>query len=227
MHRGQIQAAGEEFHEFFAIEGDAATGTAERERGTDDDWKANFAGELQSVLKIVHKRGLGNVESDLLHRVFEEESVLGFLDGRDVRANKLRVVLLEHPAVRKLDRKIQRGLAAHGRKNGETRTGREFALETNDFFQVLARERLDISAIGDLGIGHDSRRIRVGEHHFVALGLERLAGLRARVIELCRLPDDDGPGAEDEDFRDVSAFGHLGRRYPFHSSIIFVKSLNR
>src|SRR5207302_9642805 len=112
-------------------------------------------------------------------------------------------------AGRKLGRKMQRGQTSHGRKYGESRTGREFARETNDSSQVLARERLDIGAISDLGIGHDSRRIRVGEHHFVALGLERLAGLGARVVELRRLPDDDRPGAEDQDLRDVVATGHV------------------
>src|SRR5205807_6404230 len=129
--------------------------------------------------------------------------------GRDVRTNKLRVVLLEHATVRKLDRQIQSRLPANRRQNSESGARRKLALETNDFFQVLARERLDVSAVGNLGIGHDSRRIRVGEHHFVALGLERFAGLRARVVELRRLPDDDGPGAEDQDLRDVVATGHV------------------
>src|SRR5579864_5434739 len=209
VHRGEIEAAGEEFHELFAIEGDAATGTAERERGTDDDRKANLAGELQSVLKIVHQRGLGNVESDLLHRVLEEEPVLGFLDGRDVRADELRVVLLEHATVRKLNRQVQSRLPANSGQNSETGAGRKLALEPDDFFQVLARERLDVSAIGNLRVGHDGRRVRVRQHHFVALGLERLTGLGARVIELRRLPDDDGPGAEDQNFRDVIATWHV------------------
>ena len=31
---------------------------------------------------------------------------------------------------------------------------------------------------------------------------------RARIIELARLPDDDGASADDEDRGDVSAFGH-------------------
>ena len=37
----------------------------------------------------------------------------------------------------------------------------------------------------------------------IALLLERLAGLRARVVELAGLADDDRPGADDQNLRDV------------------------
>ena len=83
--------------------------------------------------------------------------------------------------------------------------GRQLALDADDFFQIFARERLDVSAVGELRIGHDGGRIGVGQHHFKALGLERLAGLRAGVVELRRLANDDGARADDQDFRDVSS----------------------
>ena len=89
--------------------------------------------------------------------------------------------------------KIQRGLSADGRQNGESGAGRHLALDADDLFQIFARERLDVSAVGDLRIGHDGGRVRVHQHHFVALGLERLAGLRAGVIELADWPMTMGP----------------------------------
>ena len=122
---------------------------------------------------------------------------------------RMHVVFFQHAAVGKFDRQIQRGLSADGRQHGKTRARRHFPLDADNLFQIFERERLNISAVGDLRVGHDGRRIRVGQHHFIALRLERLAGLRAGVIKLRRLPNDDGPGAEDQDFRDVSAFGHL------------------
>ena len=204
----EIEAARQQFHEFFAIEGNAATCAAQRERWPNDDREADFSGEFEAVFEIVNERGLGNVEADLLHRVFEEEAIFSLLDRRDVCADEKRVVFVEHAAVGEFDRKVERGLSADGGQNSETCAWRHLALDTDDFFQVLAGERLDVSAVGDLGVGHDGRRIRVRQHHFVALSLERLAGLRAGVIELGRLPDDDGAGAEDQDFRDVVASRH-------------------
>ncbi len=177
-------------------------------RRADDDWEADLSGELEAVFEIVDQRGFRHVEADLLHRVFEEQTVFGFLDGFDVGADQLHVVFLEHAAVGKFDGEVERGLSADGGQNGESRAGRHLALDANDLFQIFAGERLDVSAVGDLGIGHDGGRVRVGQHDLIALGLERLAGLRAGVVELGRLADDDGAGAEDQDFRDVGAFGH-------------------
>ena len=132
----------------------------------------------------------------------------------------------------------------------------------NNFFQIFARQRLDVSAVGDLRIGHDGGRVGIGQHHLESLGLERLASLRPGVIKLRRLANDDRARADDQDLRDVSSFAalvvdlHLSKinsviptdsvdstlanqrrvegpalpvsyRYPFHSSIIFTKSLNR
>ena len=151
---------------------------------------------------------LGHVEADLLHRVFEEEAVFGFLDGLDIGADEIDVVLVEHAAVGEFDGEVERGLSANGGQNGEACARRHLALDADDLFQILAGERLDVSAVGDLGVGHDGRRIRVGKHHFESLSLERLAGLGAGVIKLGRLADDDGAGAEDQDFRDVVASRH-------------------
>ncbi len=182
--------------------------------GPHDDREADLAGELQAVFQIVDQRRLGNIEADLLHRVFEEQPVFGLLDRGDIRADQLHVVLLEHAAVSEFDRKIQRGLSADGGQDGESRARRQLALDANDFFQIFARERLDVSAVGELRIGHDGGRIGIHQHHFEALGLERLASLRAGVIKLRRLANDDGAGADDQDFRDVSSFGHLKSSTP-------------
>ena len=209
MDGREIEAAGEDFQQLFAVVGDAAAGAAEGEAGADDDRETNFSGEFEAVFQIVDQRGFRDVEADLLHGVFEEEAVFGFLDGFDVGADQLDVVFVENAAVGKFDGEIERGLSADGGKNGEAGAGRHFALDANDLFEIFAGERLDVSAVGELGVGHDGGRVRVGEHHFKAFGLERLAGLGAGVVELGGLADDDGAGAEDEDFRDVSAFGHL------------------
>ena len=71
--------------------------------------------------------------------------------------------------------------------------GQHFRLDTNNLFHVLVGQRLNVGAIGQLGIGHDGGWVRVHQHHLVALLLEGLAGLRAGVVKLRRLADDDRP----------------------------------
>ena len=75
--------------------------------------------------------------------------------------------------------------------------------------RYVLRQRLNVGAVRHLRVGHDGGRVGVGQHHLIAFGLERLAGLRAGVIELRRLANDDGPGADDQDLRDVIAAWHL------------------
>ncbi len=83
-----------------------------------------------------------------------------------------------------------------------------FLLADDDFLDAFRRDRLDVGAVGELRVGHDGGRVGVDEHDAVAFLLERLAGLRAGIIKLARLADDDRAGADDEDAVDVSALGH-------------------
>ncbi len=81
------------------------------------------------------------------------------------------VVLLQHAAVSKLNRHIQRGLPAHSGKQSESPSIRHLRFNPEDLFHVRARDRLDVGAIGKLGIGHDGGWVRVHQHDFIALGL--------------------------------------------------------
>ena len=57
------------------------------------------------------------------------------------------------------------------------------------------QQRLDVGGGGELGVGHDRRRVRVDEHDLVALLEQHLARLRARVVELGGLADHDRPAS--------------------------------
>ena len=59
-------------------------------------------------------------------------------------------------------------------------------------------DRLDVDDVGDVLVGHDRRGVGVDEDGRDAFLPHRLAGLRAGVIELRRLADDDRPGADDQ-----------------------------
>ena len=62
--------------------------------------------------------------------------------------------------------------------------------------------------IGNVGVGHDGGGVGVDEDGLYALGFQRTAGLRAGVVKLCRLTDDDGAGADDQYLFDTRVFRH-------------------
>ncbi len=72
-------------------------------------------------------------------------------------------------------------------------------------------------AVGDVLVGHDGGGVGVDQHHLDALFLQGAAGLGAGVVELGGLADDNGAGADDQDFLDGSIEGHY-RSPPFISS---------
>ena len=90
-------------------------------------------------------------------------------------------------------RQVERGLAA---QPGEQALG---LLLGDDRLDRLDRQRLEVDDVGDRGVGHDRRRVRVDEDRPDALGAERAAGLRPGVVELGRLADDDRARAQDQD----------------------------
>ena len=83
------------------------------------------------------------------------------------------------------DRRVERRLATEGRQD---RIG---PLLGNDALDELRRDRLDVRGVGELGVGHDGRRIRVHEDDPEPLISQDPACLRARVVELAGLSDDD------------------------------------
>ncbi len=93
-------------------------------------------------------------------------------------------------------------MAAHGGQHGIG----FFALD--DFFEVFLGERLDVGPVRQFRIGHDGGRVGIHQHHFVAFIAQGFAGLRARVIELARLPNDDRPGADDQNLVNVGSLWH-------------------
>ena len=119
------------------------------------------------------------------------------------RADQLDAVLLERAGLRQRHRDVERRLAAHRREN------RVRPLLLEDQLDELRRHRLDVRPIRELRIGHDRRRVGVDEDDLVALFLERFRRLRARVVELGGLPDDDRAGADHENSMQVSPSRHV------------------
>ena len=140
-----------------------------------------------------HSR-LGNIETDLDHRLLENQTVFPALDGIRFGPDQFGAQPLESAAAMQLHRRIERCLASERRQNGIR------LFPGDDFLDNRRCDGFNIGPVGEFRIGHDGGRIRIDQNHLVSLLLERLAGLHARIIEFATLADDNGAGPDNEDF---------------------------
>ncbi len=143
-----------------------------------------------------------NLQADLLHGGLEQLPVLGLLDRIRVGPDHLHPVGREHPLLGQLGSGVQRGLASHGRQQGVR------PLLLDDLCHVLGENRFDVGPVRNERIGHDGGRIAVDQDDLVPFLLERLARLRAGIIEFACLADHDRPGSDNQDLLDVIPARH-------------------
>jgi len=202
MHRTQIETTRHDRFEFFTVERDTAAGAAERERRTDDDREPEALDAALRLADVADDFASRGFQTDLGHGLLEQEPIFGHFHGLRLGADHLDFVLVENPAVSQVNSNVQRCLAAD---RGKQRV-RPFASDNG--CDEFGRQRFDIGAVREFGIRHDRRRIRIDQNDFVAFFAERLARLRAGIIEFARLADDDRPGTNDQDFVNVGTFRH-------------------
>jgi hypothetical protein len=188
--------------------GRAAALAAERVGGPQDDRQAQLARRGAARLHVRHHPVLGHGEAGGPHGVAEHLAVLGAPDRLDVGTDQLHAVALEHARGGQLDGQVERRLPAEGRQQRVGALGRDHGLDR------LPVEGLHVGAVGDRGVGHDRGRVRVDQHHPVALGGQRARALGARVVELAGLADHDRPAAEDQDGVEVVAARHQSSSPP-------------
>ena len=197
-----VEAVGDHADEFVARVGEARAEPAHREGRTDDERVAEVLRELHRLLDGVRDVAAGHVRAGREHELLELLAVLALLDRLDLRADQLDAVLREDPRLVERDRRVERGLAAQGREH------RIRTLLGDDRLERLVVDRLDVGRVGEVGVGHDRRRVRVDQDDAHALLAQHAAGLGAGVVELGGLADHDRAGADDQDAADVVALGH-------------------
>ena len=201
-HGRGLEAAFDDADEFFLRPRNAAAGAAQGEARTDDGGEPHIFKGFHRFFHGLDLAALRAFQADPVHRFTEQEAVFGHVDRMRIGANKLNAELGELAGFVKRHRSVERRLPTHG---GKHRVG-TFLLD--DLRHNFRRDRLDVSCVGQIRIGHDGGRVRVHQDDPIPLCPQRLARLCPGIIELASLPDDDGAGADDEDRFDVSAFGH-------------------
>ena len=185
--RAGVETLGCGGFELVGSVGEAGPLAAQDVGGTDDDRQSDLVDGLACLVHGVRDGRAGAAQSDLGHRLAEPVAVLRGGDRVLGGADHLDAVTIEHAAVAELGGQVERGLPAERRQQGVG------SLAGDDRLEHCCVERLDIGGVGELGVGHDRGRVRVGQDHPVALLAQHTAGLGARVVELAGLADDDGP----------------------------------
>ena len=183
-------AGGRDLAQLLPGVGDAAAGAAERVRRTDDDRQTDLTGEINRVLDRVNDLGGDDRLADLLHGVLEHLAVLRLCDGGRVRAEQLYAHLLEEAVLAQLHGEVQTGLTAEVGQQGVR------VLLLDDLLNGLDGHRLDVDLVRHGLVGHDGRRVGVDQNDLQTLLAQCAAGLRACIVELGSLTDNDRAGAQ-------------------------------
>ena len=202
MDRGQRQCVFQHQGAFLRVVGKAAAGAAQREGRPQHNGIADVLGGLQTFFqRICHFAGKdGFVQRST--QLLEQLPVLRPLDGLEACAQNLAVAFVQNALLCQLHRKVQAGLSAQRGQNGVG------ALMADDSRHIFQCQGLHVNLVRNVRICHDGGGVGVDENHLVPLFPERQTGLGAGVVKFGGLSDDDGAGADHENFMNVSSFRH-------------------
>ena len=203
MDGGKAQAVGADLDELFAGLADAAAGAAHGEGGADDDRVADAVGAGQSVLQRFHHLRGDDGLMQLFHGLLEQLAVLGTVDGLGLAGQQTDAGAVQIAGAGQLHGQIQAHLTAEVRQHGVRLFNVQNAL--HDF----QRHGLDVNMVGHIRVSHDGCGVGVQQNGLDALCLQGAAGLRAGVVELRSLTNDDGAGANDQHLLDSRVLRHF------------------
>ena len=190
------------FTELVHIVNESSSGTAHRIGGPHDRRQADAPENGLRLLQRVRDFALGHGDAQAVHRVFEGLSVLAAFNGIDLDADHLHAVFFQHARLVQLGGEVQSRLTAKIRQQCIR------PLFPDDLGHRLDRKRFDVRDVGRAGVGHDRGRVGVGQDDLVAETPQRLACLRAGIVEFTRLTDDDRTGTDDHHFFNIGVFWH-------------------
>lgn len=137
--------------------------------------------------------GTRGFEADFLHRHVETAAVFCFINRVGGGTNHGDAELFQHALTFQLQRAVQRRLTAHGWQH------RVRALFFNNLAYHFPVNRLDVGGISHFRVGHDGRRVGVHQNDAVTLFTQGFTRLRARVVKLTRLTDNNRARTQNQD----------------------------
>ena len=199
---GRVQAGLGDDAQLRLIGGGTAACAAQGKGGTDDDGIADAGGHGQRVLHGFSNVGGNHRLADLRHGLLEQFPVFRPGDGLGVGAQQADALSFQKALFIQLHGQRQAGLPA------QTRQDAVGPLLFDDTLDGLRGQRLQIDLVRHGLIGHDGSGVGVAQHHIDARLLQDAAGLGAGVVKLSSLADDNGAGADDQDFFDTCIQRH-------------------
>ena len=180
-------------------------GAAQGVSGADHQGQAYFPGQSPRLIQR-HNRAVARFRlAQFVQEPAKEVAVLGLANGVQLGAEHPHPVAFQHAGVSQRHGQVQPRLSAQG---GQDSVG---AFLPDDPFQDVNGQGLYVDAVGDPLVRHDGGGVGVDQYGHHAFLAEGLAGLGARIVELCRLANDDRAGAYYQHFfRPARTHGLLG-----------------
>ena len=208
MDGGQLQGVLHHLPQLVLVSGEAAAGAPKGEGGTEDHRIADVRRGTGGLLRVVGDLRGDHRLAKLQTQLLEQLTVLGPADAVVAGTQQLYAALVQNALLLQLHGEIQPRLPADA---GDDGVG---TLETEDLCQILHRQGLHVDLAGDGGVGHDGGGVGVGQDDLIPLLPEGQTGLGAGVVELGGLSDDDGAGADDQNFFQVRSLRHAASPPP-------------
>ena len=208
FRRRSPEPAANDVLELLGIIGDPAAGPAQRKGWPDDGGKSYCPERIDRFGERTDKTAFRRCQPDFVHRLPEQLAIFGLEDGRFAGADQFDAMALEDARAGECHCGIEGRLAAHCRQQ------RLRPLTGDDLGDHVGGDRLDIGRVGQLRVGHDRRRVRIHQDDPISLAFQCLARLRAGIVEFAGLPDNDRPGADDQNTVEIAPPRHsrpLGR----------------
>ena len=161
--RGHQPAAGHPFDVLSGIR-HARPEAAHGERWANDDGQPELLDRLTDLVHGETHAGACGFAADLRDDVLEPLPVLAALNGLEVGADQLDPVAVQRPVLIERDGGVQRSLAAQRRKQRVDLVA-ALGLLGDDALDECGGDRLDVGVVGELGVGHDGRRVGVDQAH--------------------------------------------------------------
>ena len=202
-HGGKFESVFHNLAKFGFVFCKTAARAAQSECGTEHHGIADNLCGFDCFFRAVRYLRRYNGFADTLAHLFELFSVFRHFDTFKRRSEQFNVAFVQNTAFCKFHCKVETGLSA---ECGDYGIG---AFVTYDFGDVFEGERLHINLVRHHLVRHYRCGIGVCKYDFVALFFECDTSLRARIVELRRLPYYYRAGTYDKYFLYILSFRHF------------------